>query len=153
MTLQDLIDRQAIIDTIDGLFIATDERDWDAVCRCLAPTVELDMTSLAGGEPAGLRAEQVAAGWETGLAPITQVHHQTGNHRVRVDGDLAQASCYSVAWHYHRVASGRNTRCFVGSYDFRLRRGDGGWRIEMMRFDAKFVDGNLQLDSETAEAG
>jgi hypothetical protein len=38
----------------------------------------------------------------------------------------------------------------VGSYDFELARADGRWRIESFRFNAKFVDGNLELDKVPA---
>jgi hypothetical protein len=103
---------------------------------------------VAGGEPQTLTPEQIAAGWEQGLRPLEAVHHQAGNFRVRVEGDQGEAACYGIAFHYRRHPSGRNTRVFVGSYDFRLRRDEGGrWRIGAFRFTAKFVDGNLELES------
>jgi hypothetical protein len=36
----------------------------------------------------------------------------------------------------------------VGSYDFHLVRAGGAWRIDLFRFNAKFVDGNLELERE-----
>lgn len=69
MELQALVDRHAVIEVINNLFASTDRRDWEAVRQCLAPTVLLDMTSLAGGEPAELTPEQDASGWEVGLRP------------------------------------------------------------------------------------
>ena len=145
-----LLAREAIVDTITTLFVATDTRDWERVRACLAPQVHFDMTSLAGGDPQTLTPDAIAAAWEQGLRPIEQVHHQAGNFRVRVEpgGREATASCYGIAYHYRRHPSGRNTRVFVGSYDFGLREDGGRWRITSFRFGAKFVDGNLELERD-----
>lgn len=149
ITVESLAERQSVIEAIDDLFVSTDRRDWDAVKRRLAPFVLFDMTSLVGGEPARLTAEQIAGSWELGLRPIEAIHHQTGNYRVALSGDEADAFCYGTAYHYRRTKSGRNTRVFVGSYDFHLVRQDT-WRIDRFKFTAKFVDGNLQLENEPA---
>ncbi|MFN2563769.1 MAG: nuclear transport factor 2 family protein [Gemmatimonadaceae bacterium] len=146
--VQALLSRQAIIDTITTLFVATDARDWDTVRACFTPEVHFDMTSLIGGEPRTMTAEAIAAGWEQGLRPIEAVHHQAGNFRVDVRGSEASAFCYGVAYHYRRHPSGRNTRVFVGSYDVVLREERERWRIHSFRFVAKFVDGNLELESD-----
>jgi hypothetical protein len=151
MNTHELIERTRVLDTLIQLFVATDQREWPAVEACFADSVLFDMTSLAGGEPARLTPAQISAAWAEGLAPIEALHHQVGNFQVQIAGERALASCYGVAWHYRRVASGRNTRTFVGSYDFQLARTDaGGWQIEHFRFLCKFVEGNLGLDQEAA---
>jgi hypothetical protein len=108
------------------------------------------MTSLAGGAPVELTPRQITESWAAGLAPIEAVHHQIGNLSVRVRGSEAAASCYGIAYHYRKTRSGRNTRVFVGSYDFRLRQRAGAWTIDTFRFNAKFIDGNRDLESEPA---
>ena len=143
-----LVTRQVITDTITTLFLATDARDWQAVRSCFAAEVHFDMTSLAGGEPRIMTPDAIAAGWEQGLRPIEALHHQVGNFRVDVRGSEATAFCYGVAYHYRRHPTGRNTRVFVGSYDFRLHEEGGRWLIDSFRFAAKFVDGNLKLESD-----
>jgi hypothetical protein len=144
--LQELVDRAAIIDTITRLFISTDQRNWDAVKACFAPQVQFDMTSMGGGEPAQMTPGQIAGAWEQGLQPLKAVHHLAGNHVVCVEGDRAAAFCYGIASHYLPNASGRNTRTFTGSYDFRLVREAGQWRISGFRFNLKYVDGNVYLE-------
>lgn len=141
-----LVEKDRIIDTINQLFIATDNRDWPAVRGCLADHVLLDMTSLAGGQPNRLTGEQVAAGWEEGLKSIESVHHQAGNYRVDVQDDQATAFCYGIASHFRRNRSGRNSRVFVGSYDFHLLRIEGRWLIDSFRFNLKYVEGNPELE-------
>jgi len=146
--LQDLLAKDAILDTINRLFIGTDSRDWAMVRDALAPRLQVDMTSLAGGQPAEMAGADLAAAWETGLKPIQAIHHQTGNYRVTVLGDQAEAFCYGTATHYRPTRSGRNVRTFVGSYDFRLARLETKWRITSFRFNLKYVDGNLELEKD-----
>ncbi len=143
-----LLERERVAEVLTALFVGTDARDWARVRGCFAPRVTFDMTSLAGGEVQQLSPEDIAAGWETGLAPIEAVHHQTGNVSIGVAGTEATASCYGIAYHYRPVGSGRNTRVFVGSYEFHLVLRDGTWRIDLFRFRLKFVDGNLELEKE-----
>lgn len=151
MTAEELSSRQAIVDTIVKLFVATDERDWATVEECFADAVHFDMTSLAGGEPLTLIPPEIAAAWSEGLAPIESVHHQAGNFQVQLLGDEATAFCYAIALHYRKVASGRNVRRFVGSYDLHLIRDPSSrWCIDLFRFNVKFVDGNVELHTEQA---
>jgi hypothetical protein len=151
--LETLAARQQIVDVITELLVATDQRDWTAVKRCFAAEVLFDMSSLGAGPPARRTPEEIAAGWEEALRPIGAIHHQAGNHRVAVHESRATASCYGIAYHYRKTASGRNTRVFVGSYAFILDRGGPlGWRISTFRFDLKFIDGNTNLENDGQEA-
>jgi hypothetical protein len=146
--LAELLVRQQVIELIDTLFVATDNRDWSTVRNCLAPTVHFDMSSAGGGPPQQRTGEEIAAAWERGLAPIQAVHHQAGNYRVRLRGDTAEAFCYGIAWHYVPKQSGESTRVFVGSYDFELRRQVDQWRITSFRFNLKFITGNRELEKQ-----
>ncbi|MCB1009433.1 MAG: nuclear transport factor 2 family protein [Acidobacteria bacterium] len=148
--LRDLLDREAVVDAVTLLFLATDRKDWNAVRDRFTDTVHFDMTSVAGGDAMALPAEAIVSGWAVGLEPLVAVHHQAGNFRVRIDGDGADVFCYGVAWHYRPVASGRDTRAFIGSYDLHLVRAGADWKIDRFRFDCKFVEGNPDLEKEAA---
>ncbi|GAO01436.1 nuclear transport factor 2 family protein [Anaeromyxobacter sp. PSR-1] len=148
--LQALIERQRIVDLITELFVSTDRRDWPAVIGCFTPKVQFDMSSLGGAPPAEVAATEIVAGWERGLAPLAAVHHQAGNFQVRLRGDEADVHCYAIASHYLPNPTGRNTRVFVGSYDLGLRAEAGRWRIHAFRFNAKYVEGNLELEKAAA---
>jgi hypothetical protein len=141
-------ERDDILSVVNRVFVKTDARDWAAVRACFAPSVHFDMTSVAGGSPATLTPEPITEAWDAGLRPIEHVHHQTGNFDVSASGDHAAVSCYGIAYHYRKTRSGRNTRLFVGSYDFELRREAAGWKVTLFRFKLKFVDGNLELEKE-----
>jgi hypothetical protein len=133
-------------EVITRLFVGTDRRDWAAVRRCFARAVQFDMTSLAGGSPAVLTPEQITSAWETGLAPIEALHHQVGNFLIDLAGDDAKASCYGIALHFKKTASGRNVRTFVGTYDFTVHYAGADWVITSFRFNLKFLDGNTELE-------
>ncbi|HTM00825.1 MAG TPA: nuclear transport factor 2 family protein [Candidatus Omnitrophota bacterium] len=139
-------ERLEVEDAITTLFIATDEKDWVGVRACLADEVLFDMSSLSGAPAATMSADSIVEAWKQGLAPIQAIHHQVGNFRVCVHGEEAVATCYGIAYHYRPNFSGRNTRVFVGTYDFHLKCGWGKWRIDRFRFQVKFVDGNLELE-------
>lgn len=147
--LQQLVDRAAVIDVVTALFVATDRRDWARVESCLMDPVVLDMTSLTGGKPANLTPAQVAEGWRDGLASIDHIHHQVGNFEVRTSGDQANVTCYGIAFHHRNISIAENLLTFVGSYDVHLRRAGGSWRIDLFKFNAKFVTGNLELGRAT----
>lgn len=146
--LHGLLDRESITEVVNTLFVAVDNRDWETARACLADSVHFDVTSLGGPAPSSLTPEQITGAWETGLAPIEHVHHQSGNFLIRLHGDQAECFCYGIALHHRRVRSGNDTRRFVGSYDYRLARVDGRWRITQFKFNVKFIDGNLALEQE-----
>lgn len=48
-----LLEKQAVIDTLNRLFLSTDRRDWPAVRACFTLEVHFDMTSAGGGALVG----------------------------------------------------------------------------------------------------
>lgn len=145
---RDLIEKDHIIGTVNQLFIATDRRDWDTVTGLFAPSVLFDLTSLAGGTPVTMTPHQIVTIWDKGLTPLTAVHHQAGNYLVSLNGTQADVFCYGIASHYLPTKSGRNTRTFVGSYDFHLTKQDGVWWIDRFKFNLKYLDGNPDLEKD-----
>lgn len=149
--LSELLEKEAVIETIIRLFVSTDRRDWEGVRDSLADRVMFDMSSLGGAEAAVTDATTIIEGWEKGLRPLRAIHHQAGNFLVDLDGGRATAFCYAIASHYLPNASGQNTRVFVGSYDFGLKKESGRWRIDTFRFNLKYIDGNRQLEEAAGD--
>ena len=148
--LETLLAKDRIARAVNDAFRGTDEMDWDRVHRAFAPRVLLDMTSL-GASADEMAAEEITAMWDDGLRHLDARHHQIGNLEIEVDGDRATAHCYGSAWHYLPNPAG-STRCFVGTYDFGLTKMDGAWRIDLLRFNLKFIDGNADLEGAATEA-
>ena len=141
-----MTDKELIIDTVNRLFINTDNRDWAKVRELFTARVLFDMTSLAGGQPATVSSQEIVDGWDKGLKELKAIHHQAGNYLVDVKNNEASVFCYGVAWHYLPNKTNKNTRTFVGSYDFHLVRQDKAWRIDKFKFNLKFIDGNPDLE-------
>lgn len=144
--MNNTIEKGRVIETVNRLFINTDNRDWPKVKALFAPRVLFDMTSLAGGQPATISPQEIVDGWDKGLKALKAIHHQAGNYLVDAKDNEATAFCYGVAWHYLPNKTGRNTRTFVGSYDFHLIKQDGEWIIDQFKFNLKFIDGNPALE-------
>lgn len=146
--LRILTAKDAVISTVNRLFVYTDECDWEGVKECFAPEVVFDMTSVVGGEPVTLTPDDIVVSWDEGLNHLEAIHHQAGNYLIDVSGDEATAFCYGIASHYLPNDTGQNTRTFVGSYDFHLVKDGTNWRIDQFRFNLKYIDGNLNLEGE-----
>jgi hypothetical protein len=142
---QELLTKENVKQVVNQLFISTDNRDWDTVSRLFASEVLFDMTSMVGGDPVMLTPQQIVASWEKGLAPLKAIHHQTGNYIVQTHEDEADVFCYGTASHYLPNKSNRNTRIFVGSYEFHLIKNET-WQIDRFKFILKYIDGNPDLE-------
>ncbi len=140
------VDRERAVETVNRLFIYTDNRDWQKVKALFTPAVYFDMTSMTGGQPSIVTPQEIVDGWDKGLKILKAIHHQAGNFLVDVAGDEATVFCYGVAWHYLPNKSGRNTRVFAGSYDIHLMKYNEEWKIDRFTFNLKFIDGNLELE-------
>jgi hypothetical protein len=140
-------ERWNVVEAATRLFNATDKRDWSMVRDSFDDNVLFDMSSLSGKEPVWVTPEFIISGWEEGLKDLSAVHHQIGNILVKVLGRTASLTCYGIAIHYLPNPSGRNTRTFVGSYDIRLIRKKGEWKIAGFAYHSKFVLGDPDLGS------
>jgi hypothetical protein len=139
------MDTQHIIETVNKLFISVDNRDWEEVTRIFYDTVLLDYTSMAGGVPANLSSKQIIDSWKNVMPGFDKTHHQVGNYIVEKDSKVCKVFCYGTATHYLVNESGNNLWTVVGSYNFELKTYDNQWRISMMKFNLKYMDGNNQL--------
>jgi hypothetical protein len=139
------MDTQHIIETVNKLFISVDNRDWEEVTRIFYDTVLLDYTSMAGGVPANLSSRQIIDSWKNVMPGFDKTHHQVGNYIVEKDSDVCKVFCYGTATHYLVNESGNNLWTVVGSYNFELKSYDNQWRITMMKFNLKYMDGNNHL--------
>lgn len=139
------MDKITIIETVNKLFIAVDERDWDIVSSVFDDTVLLDYTSMAGGVPANLTSSQIIESWKEILPGFDKTHHQLGNYQVDIDSKNIQVFCYGTATHYLKNESNNNIWTVVGSYNFELQEKDSNIKITKMKFNLKYIDGNSDL--------
>lgn len=142
-----LVEKDKIIDIANSLFIYTDEMNWARVMDIFADEVLFDMTSLSGGEPTRLSPQQIVDGWDAGLKRLKARHHQVGNYRVNLRERAADLFCYGIAFHYLPNPTNSNIRTFVGSYNLHFTKEARGWKVDMFKFNLKFIEGNKDLEA------
>lgn len=131
---------QAVIFT----FIGADKRDWELVRTCFADEVLLDYTSMNGGEPVQTSPEEIINSWKALLPGFKATHHMLGNFITEIENDKAVIFCYGTATHYLPTVDNQNVWTVAGEYVFELTRQEE-WKITRMRFNFKYMDGNLEL--------
>jgi hypothetical protein len=139
------LDRQEIVDAVNMIFVMTDERRWDEVVTHFADRVFLDYSSKNGGEPAILSPHEIVESWKRTLSGFESTHHQLGNHLVKMSGNQADMFCYGTASLYLPNDQDENLLTVVGTYDFHLLKADAKWKVDKMRFNFKYQDGNASL--------
>jgi hypothetical protein len=144
---ENFFEKEKAKETVNQLFVSTDNRNWEKAKFLFADEVLFDMTSMVGGDPVKLTPEEITASWDKGLKPLKAIHHQTGNYIVRVNQNEAEVFCYGIAYHYLPNKTNQNTRIFVGSYNFHLIREGEDWQIDKFKFNLKFIEGNPELEA------
>ena len=145
------LDADAIRRLADELFITTDLKDWVAARALFSEgEIEVDMSSLAGGGPVRMTADQLIAGFRGGLHAGKASHHLASNYRIRVDGDRAELWAHGYAW--NRVPAlppGSDLWETWGNYRLTCRRVGGEWRLDGFRYYSKLTRGNDAVRTHT----
>ena len=134
-----------IIEKINKLFIFTDQHRWEEVMNCFNEKVILDFSSFSGGEFSETTPAQIVEAWAAFLPKFKSTHHQISNFAVSQKDKNAEVFCYGTATHYFPNESNKNVWIVVGSYDFNLTLVEKEWKIDLMKFNFKYQDGNLEL--------
>jgi len=137
-----MIDRAEIVGVVDGIDVATDAKDW-ATCRAyFTDEIAVDFTSLAGGSPGRMPADELVGAWRANLYPDKPSHHMRTNHRVSVEGDRAEVFSKGYALNILRRETGSDLWEVWGDYVHTLERTPAGWRCSGMTFRVVHARGN-----------
>lgn len=139
------MDKLQLLEAVNRFFMAVDNRDWEQVKTAMHPTILLDYTSMAGGEPATLTPEQITDSWKKLLPGFDATHHQLGNYIVETADEKANVLCYGTAAHYLKNDSGNHLWTVAGTYAIELSLLSGIWKIEALKFNLRYMDGNMDL--------
>ena len=138
-------EREQMVEVVNKLFIYTDYQKWDKLLNeVFTGNILFDMSSL-GQEIKTITAKEVCEIWQRGFEGLDSVNHLTGNYLVTINGETADVFAYGTATHYKNSAIQGKTREFTGSYDLHLTKVLQGWRIDVFKYNLKFMDGNLEL--------
>lgn len=144
--IQQLFDENAIRSIVDGISRAVDAKDW-GMCRAFfLDQIEVDFTSLAGGSPAQMKADDlVFNGWAVNLYADKHSHHMHSGHVVTLNGD--HATCFSKGYAWNRLERGLGSDLWEvwGDYIHTFQRTDSGWKCSGLTFKALYGRGNERV--------
>jgi hypothetical protein len=118
---QQVHDRQEVIDTVNRIGLTADRRDWSACQACFAQRVEVDYTSLMGGEPAIISPEILTGQWQVFFdRTFKATQHLIGSHTVNLHGDNAICLSQFQAHHILIAPTDEKTWTLGGLYEHEL---------------------------------
>lgn len=148
ITAESVADHAEMIRIADAIDAAVDAKDWAAARALFTDMIDVDFTSLIGGEPATIPADALIAGWSGNLTADKESFHLRGNHRITFDGpDAATMMSHGYAWNRMELgadpSNGGNAMWEVwGTYEHGFVRTEDGWRVDAMTFTATTQRGN-----------
>lgn len=125
---------------------AVDDLDWEAVRASFTPEVATDYTSLWGGEPATISADELVTWWRE-LAPgYDATQHLIGPFVVTRADDRSVTCTTNVRAYHHLIEpAAPATWLVVGRYVVTLTRGAEGWTISGVALRTAYEEGDRQL--------
>ena len=97
---QQLIDREAVRETVTGVTHDIDQRRWHNLRARFADTVVVDYTSLFGGEVQTQNGDDLVNGWRQLLTPLTATQHLLSPICVVIHERTAEAVCHVRGYHH-----------------------------------------------------
>lgn len=144
-TSASIADRLQITETASNLGLLVDERAWEALQALFLDTVEVDYTSLNGGQPMTVPPSELIAGWRQNLDHLDATQHHIANHVVTINGDQATCSANVIGTHVMANPTGEPIWTVGGRYDIGLRRSAGRWRICALTLTVQWATGNQYI--------
>jgi len=141
-TVRHLFDQTEIITVVDQIDNAVDAKDWERCRGYFTDEIYADFTSLAGGSPGNMPADDLVGAWATNLYADKMSHHMRTNHRVTIDGDRAEVFSKGYALNILCRRTGSDLWEVWGNYTHTLERTGEGWKCSGMTFVVTHARGN-----------
>lgn len=142
VTIKTLVDRAEMIRIADAIDATVDAKDWVAARTFFTEDIQVDFTSLIGGEPATIPSDALISGWAANLTEEKESFHLRGNHQITFDGaDAAVMLSHGYAWNRMETGAlpengGEVLWEVWGTYEHGFERTEDGWRVNAMTFTA-----------------
>jgi fermentation-respiration switch protein FrsA (DUF1100 family) len=140
-------DEARIISVVSSIPLAVDLANYDLAERAFAAEIVVDYTSLWGGEAQRMSPPELMAAWRGIVPGFDATRHEIADVSVALAGDAAHASAFVDGRHF----LGGEVWRPVGTYDWRLRRIDGVWKVTHMTFTVTQEIGARALAEEAME--
>jgi hypothetical protein len=143
--IQFLTDRAEIIRIVDEIDNTVDAKDWTACRSYFLDEIYVDFTSLAGGSPGNMTADDLVGAWNADLYADKLSFHMRTNHRVTIDGERAEVVSKGYALNVLRRGTGSNLWEVWGVYTHTLERTAQGWKCSGMTLAITHAGGNEKV--------
>ncbi|KAM3099954.1 nuclear transport factor 2 family protein [Phormidesmis sp. 146-12] len=126
-------DQALIVNTVNGIAIFADLRDWNRCRQNFVNEVEFDYTAMTGGKPTVISADKQIQQWsEFFKNTFKNTQHIIGSHVVTVKGNTA--TCVSnFQAHHTDLDSKEGTWMLNGVYNYALVRAGNEWKVNKMK--------------------
>lgn len=138
-------DVREISDLIARMLLSLDRLDWSGVRRAFGERVRVDYTSLSGGTPVEMPADELIAQWRALLPGFDATQHITGPIVVNADHDSIVAETTVRGYHLIRHAAGGSQWMVAGTYTIGVRPAPATWQITSLTLTVAYQDGNGDL--------
>lgn len=144
LSTQHPLDRMEITRVVDEIDNAVDAKDWEGWRGCFTDEIYANFTSLAGGSPGNMPADDLVGAWKTNLYADKLSHHMRSNHRITLDSDTAEvfSKGYALNILSRPALDGSDLWEVWGHYTHTLERTDEGWKCSGMTFVVTHARGN-----------
>ena len=132
-----LEDRNAVQAVVIDIAAGVDRHDVALLRASIWPDAHIDM-----GGPDAVTGEAFASALAPPPKPARGRMHLTGNYRIRLEGDRAEAESHVLSCQEAAGADGDETRVRAGRYLDHFERRDGVWKLSRR----VFVDEWSRLD-------
>jgi SnoaL-like domain len=140
--LQRLLDKQAVIDTVNAMVVTADRKDWQTCRRLFMDELLLDHDAH-DGEASKMKAEELMESWQKLFDKFEVTQHAVSNHQVELRGDSATCRSYVHALHTAKsMTTGENYYTTFGTYVHELIRTEQGWKIASVVYKQRYAQGN-----------
>ncbi len=139
-----LWDERAIQNAMLEFGRTLDAGDWEGHRACLKEVVAMDFKRLTGFDVVRVRADDWVEFAKQILSPVRR-HHTYTNFRPRIEGDRAFLTLKQTSRHWKSSDTGNSDYTQYGSYDVWFDRVGESWKIDYLKHDFVWSDGNNAL--------
>lgn len=140
-------DEARIISIVSSIPLAVDLAAYDLAERAFAADIVVDYTSLWGGEAQRMTPAELMTAWRGIVPGFDATRHEIADVRVTIEGSEARASAFVDGRHF---LDGQVWRP-VGTYDWRLSKIDGVWKVTHITFTVTQEIGARALAEQAME--
>ena len=132
------IDEAVISTIIQSVATFADQSQFEELKSLFADQIQVDYTSLFGGEIQTHTPESLMAAWASLLPGFDQTYHDLSNIQVDVNVEVAAATADVTASHYIDGFFWQVS----GEYNYQFVRDNDAWRIQAMTFQVSQEKGD-----------